>query len=92
MSAEMNATAIVFINIHTNKWRQCLIITPARIFLPGIVSGTGTYKFYMPDIETQQVAFIGTARELAAGIEGQIPLVAVTICLKIVNDKINEAG
>src|SRR5512136_2702131 len=25
--------------------------------------GKGTYKFYVPDVETQQVAFIGTARE-----------------------------
>ena len=25
--------------------------------------GSGTYKFYVPDIETQQVAFIGTVRE-----------------------------
>ena len=27
------------------------------------MSGKGTYKFYIPDIETQQIAFIGTARE-----------------------------
>ncbi len=27
------------------------------------MSGKGTYKFYVPDVETQQVAFIGTVRE-----------------------------
>ncbi len=50
------------------------------------MSGTGTYKFYVPDIETQQVAFIGTAKEGEAGT-----LVAVAIRLKIVDEKITEA-
>lgn len=50
------------------------------------MSGTGTYKFYVPDIETRQVAFIGTAKE---GQQGTT--VAVAIRLKIVNDKITEA-
>src|SRR6187551_2023940 len=27
------------------------------------MSGIGTYKFYVPDTETQQVAFLGTVRE-----------------------------
>jgi hypothetical protein len=27
------------------------------------MSGKGTYRFYVPDVETQQVAFIGTVRE-----------------------------
>jgi hypothetical protein len=27
------------------------------------MSGKGSYKFYVPDVETQQVAFIGTVRE-----------------------------
>ena len=27
------------------------------------MAGKGTYKFYIPDVETQQIAFIGTARE-----------------------------
>jgi hypothetical protein len=27
------------------------------------MSGKGTYKFYIPDIETRQIAFIGTVRE-----------------------------
>lgn len=55
------------------------------------MSGIGTYKFYVPDIETQQIAFIGTAHEGAAGKDGKSPLVAVAIRLKIVNDKIGEA-
>ncbi len=55
------------------------------------MSGIGDYRFYVPDIETQQVAFIGTAREGAAGKDGQSPLVAVAIRLKIVDDKITEA-
>lgn len=29
-------------------------------------SGLGTYKFYVPDVETQQVAFMGTMREQAS--------------------------
>ena len=27
------------------------------------MAGKGTYKFYIPDVETQQIAFIGTAKE-----------------------------
>ncbi len=27
------------------------------------MSGKGTYKFYVPDVETQQIAYFGTARE-----------------------------
>jgi len=50
------------------------------------MSGIGTYKFYVPDIETQQVAFIGTAKEGEAGT-----LVAVAVRLKILNDRITEA-
>jgi hypothetical protein len=52
--------------------------------------GKGAYKFYIPDLETQQVAFIGTARE-----EGQKPgaasSVAVAIRLKIRSGLIAEA-
>ena len=33
--------------------------------------GKGTYKFYVPDVETQQVAFIGTAREEGQNRKGQ---------------------
>ena len=54
------------------------------------MSGKGTYKFYVPDIETQQVAFIGTAREKLGGSnEGN--LVAIALRLKILNGRITEA-
>ena len=61
------------------------------------MSGKGTYKFYVPDIETQQVAFIGTVKEggRATGVAGAKPptptTVAVAIRLKIVNGLITEA-
>src|SRR5512136_1175541 len=41
--------------------------------------GKGTYKFYVPDIETQQVAFIGTAREEGMSPDKSSP---VTIALR----------
>jgi hypothetical protein len=51
------------------------------------MSGKGTYKFYVPDIETQQIAFFGTARER----ERQEDLVvAVVLRLKIVDQHITE--
>ncbi len=31
------------------------------------MTGKGTYKFYIPDVETQQVAFLGTVREGGPG-------------------------
>jgi hypothetical protein len=57
------------------------------------MSGKGAYKFYIPDIETQQIAFIGTAREGGAApgakpAEGTI--VAIALRLKIVNNLITE--
>jgi hypothetical protein len=60
------------------------------------MSGKGSYKFYVPDVETQQVAFFGTAREGAARgtgakKQGEGALVAVAIRLKIVNGLITEA-
>ncbi len=64
------------------------------------MSGKGTYKFYVPDIETQQVAFIGTVKEggaapgakTAPGAKPATPTtVAVAIRLKIVNGLITEA-
>ena len=55
------------------------------------MSGKGNYKFYIPDVETQQVAFLGTAREGVANKQGEAPLVAVAIRLKIVNSLITEA-
>ena len=58
------------------------------------MSGKGTYKFYVPDIETQQVAFIGTVKEggQSTGAKPAAPTtVAVAIRLKIVNGLITEA-
>ena len=52
--------------------------------------GKGTYKFYVPDIETQQVAFIGTAREEAQRPGAGSP-VAVALRLKIQDGLISEA-
>ncbi len=52
--------------------------------------GKGTYKFYVPDVETQQIGFFGTAREEAQN-EGDIPNpVAVALRLKIKNGLISE--
>jgi len=33
------------------------------------MSGIGNYKFYVPDVETQQVAFFGTVHEKSFGNE-----------------------
>jgi hypothetical protein len=53
------------------------------------MSGIGNYKFYIPDIETQQVAFLGTVRE-----KGQTQtdgdLIAIALRLKIRNQRIVE--
>jgi hypothetical protein len=52
--------------------------------------GKGTYKFYVPDLETQQVAFIGTARE--EGQKADKPSsVAIALRLKLQNGLITEA-
>jgi hypothetical protein len=54
--------------------------------------GKGTYKFYVPDIETQQIGFIGTAREEPMKPDKDKPSsVAVALRLKIVNNLITEA-
>jgi hypothetical protein len=53
------------------------------------MAGKGTYKFYIPDIETQQVAFIGTVKE--GGSRGGSPTTAAfALRLKIVNKLITE--
>ena len=54
------------------------------------MTGKGTYKFYVPDIETQQVAFIGTARQ-GSTPAGDGALVALALRLKIRNGLITEA-
>jgi hypothetical protein len=57
-------------------------------------SGVGKYKFYVPDIETQQVAFIGTVLESASssasGPARAPDLVAISLRLRIVDGKITE--
>jgi hypothetical protein len=55
------------------------------------MSGKGTYKFYVPDIETQQVAFIGTAREGAFSKQGGGTAIAIALRLKIQEGLITEA-
>jgi hypothetical protein len=52
--------------------------------------GKGSYKFYVPDIETQQVAYFGTAREESTASEEGNP-VAIALRLKIENRLISEA-
>ena len=57
------------------------------------MSGLGGYRFYVPDVETQQVAMIGTVKENMAnnGVNNdQGNTVAVAIRLKIVDGKITE--
>jgi hypothetical protein len=57
------------------------------------MSGRGTYRFYVPDVETQQVAFIGTVIEntQARGANtGEGSKVAIALRLKIVGGLITE--
>jgi len=55
------------------------------------MTAKGNYKFYVPDVETQQVAFLGTAREGGGNGQGEGQPVALAIRLKIVNKLITEA-
>ncbi|BAK67318.1 hypothetical protein SLG_26430 [Sphingobium sp. SYK-6] len=52
------------------------------------MSALGTYKFTVPDIETQQVAFLGTVRE--KNRDGKESVVAIALRLKIRGDRITE--
>ncbi len=54
------------------------------------MAGKGTYKFYIPDVETQQIAFLGTAREEGYKPGEGIP-VTIALRLKIQNSRISEA-
>ena len=57
------------------------------------MSGKGKYKFYVPDVETQQVAFIGTVVENTRnrGVNnGEGEMVAIALRLKIVDGMITE--
>jgi hypothetical protein len=51
--------------------------------------GKGAYKFYVPDVETQQIAFIGTAREESEK-PGEGDPVAIALRLKIQDQRITE--
>jgi hypothetical protein len=64
------------------------------------MSGRGTYKFYIPDVETRQIAYIGTVKEGGGAPAKKAPaakpasptISAVAIRLKIDdNGKISEA-
>lgn len=54
------------------------------------MTGKGTYQFYVPDIETQQVAFIGTVKENMRGTPDGEKTVALALRLKIQDSKITE--
>jgi hypothetical protein len=59
------------------------------------MTGKGNYKFYVPDVETQQVAFIGTVRFGATAATATAPanpgtLAALALRLKIVDNRITE--
>lgn len=51
------------------------------------MSGKGSYKFYVPDLDTQQVAFFGTAREKE---RNEVLPVAIVLRLKVVDKHITE--
>ncbi|OJW60030.1 MAG: hypothetical protein BGO57_05160 [Sphingomonadales bacterium 63-6] len=57
-------------------------------------SGVGQYKLYVPDIETQQVAFLGTVKETASssatGAARPPELVGLALRLRIEGGKITE--
>ncbi|HTN13759.1 MAG TPA: hypothetical protein VL094_03015 [Sphingomonadaceae bacterium] len=57
-------------------------------------SGVGQYKLYVPDIETQQVAFLGTVKETASssatGVARPPELVGLALRLRIEGGKIAE--
>lgn len=53
--------------------------------------GKGSYKFYVPDVETQQIGFFGTAREEPQNAGDEPRSVAVALRLKIENGLISEA-
>lgn len=83
-------------NIDSDLFARDLKFTENGVRLPlggeGLwfnMSGIGNYKFYIPDIETQQVAFLGTV--LQGGSESEEgDLVAIALRLKIVDNKIAE--
>ena len=53
--------------------------------------GKGSYKFYVPDVETQQIGYFGTARAEAQNPGDKPRPVAIALRLKIQNGLITEA-
>ena len=53
------------------------------------MSGIGNYKFYVPDVETRQVAFLGTVYEKLSR-NSEESLVALALRLRIHNNRITE--
>jgi hypothetical protein len=53
--------------------------------------GKGMYTFYVPDVETQQIGFFGTAREEPQNAGDKPRPVAIALRLKIENGLISEA-
>jgi hypothetical protein len=53
------------------------------------MSGIGTYKFYVPDVDTQQVAFLGTVRENGT-TQADGDVVAIALRLRIRDQRITE--
>jgi hypothetical protein len=51
------------------------------------ISARGTYKFYVPDVETQQIAYMGTMHETE---RDQTLIDGLVLRLKIVDDHITE--
>lgn len=51
------------------------------------ISARGTYRFYVPDVETQQVAYFGTVREKE---RDQTLIDALVLRLKIIDNHITE--
>ena len=52
-------------------------------------TGRGKYRFYIPDVETQQVAYMGTIIERGRGPDDKL-LAGFSLRLKIVNGRITE--
>ena len=91
-------------NVNPELFAKDVVFTENGVRLPfgteGLwysMTGKGTYTFYIPDIETQQIAFIGTVKEggnSPAAKPGGKPAapttVALALRLKIVDDLITE--
>jgi len=95
--------AMIAKNVNPSLFARDIKFTENGIQLPlgneGLwygMSGKGTYKFYVPDVETQQVAFLGTVLEGGSGPSAKDAkpaaptIVAVAIRLKIANGLITE--